>query len=111
MSLEDKILTKQALIEALLSDSTKYAPELVNKVVDIIFDKISTALVCGDRVELRGFGSLVVRKRKKGLARNPKSGAKVEVDDRGSLYFRASRDLISSLNKSMVNDNTANDTL
>jgi len=109
--MDEKTLTKQNLVEIISTACSKYSPEVINQVVDIIFDRISSALVCGDRVELRGFGSLVVRKRKKGLARNPKSGAKVEVEDRGSLYFRASRDLINSLNECIINDNTANDTI
>ena len=77
----------------------------VEEAIDIFFNEMSTALVCGDRVELRGFGSMVVRKRESGIARNPKNGATVQVEDRGSLYFRASKDLLKELNSSADNDN------
>ncbi|MCL4169046.1 UNVERIFIED_CONTAM: hypothetical protein GTU68_014686 [Idotea baltica] len=48
---------------------------------------------------------MVVRKREKGVARNPKNGETVEVDSRGSLYFRASRDLVKDMNGTSANDN------
>jgi integration host factor subunit beta len=60
---------------------------------------MTTALICGDRVELRGFASWVVRKRKGKMARNPRNNDKIKVGDKGSLYFRASKELHKSLNE------------
>lgn len=105
MSTENKALNKAALLEKLLALNPDVAAEKVEKAVESVFDEVSTALICGDRVELRGFGSLVVRRREKGEARNPKNGAKVQVEDRGFLYFRASRDLIKEMNNEASNDN------
>lgn len=75
----------------------------IEAAVELILNEISTSLICGDRVELRGFGSLKVRKREKGSARNPRNGSSVSVDDRGALYFRASRDLVEILNANAAN--------
>ena len=77
----------------------------VESAVESILSEISASLVCGDRVELRGFGSLSVRKREKATGRNPRDGSAVDIDDRGSLYFRASRDLLGLLNSSAANSN------
>jgi integration host factor subunit beta len=98
-------INKASLLEKLIELNPEIDPSRIEKALETIFDEVSMALICGDRVELRGFGSLVVRKRGKGEKRNPKSGSKVQVSDRGSLYFRASRDLIKSLNTSASNDN------
>jgi len=91
-------LNRKALTEQLLKTNKNIEEDVLEKALDTVFSEISTALVCGDRVELRGFGSLVVRKREKGKVRNPKNGEILEAADRGSLYFRASRDLIKTLN-------------
>ena len=103
--MEKKYIKKTDLVEKVILKNSELSHGEIGLAIDTILDEISTALVCGDRIELRGFGSLVVRKRKKGLARNPKNGQKVEVDERGSLYFRASRDLVKQLNKESSNDN------
>lgn len=99
------VLNKKGLLDILAHKCENLEPQLVEKAVDTVLDEISTALVCGDRIEIRGFGSLVVKKRAKGTVRNPKSGKLIEANDRGSLYFRASRDLIKGLNNGSINDN------
>ena len=58
-------------------------PQLYEKdcqaVVDAILGRIADALVAGDRVEIRGFGSFSVKERQARPGRNPKTGAKVAV--------------------------------
>jgi integration host factor subunit beta len=95
-------LNKQQLIQKVVDAEKQLPSEAVERALEVMLDELSTALICGDRVEIRGFGSLVVRKRAKGVARNPKNGEAVAVKDRGSLYFRASKDLIKSLNESVA---------
>lgn len=103
MEKKNKVLNKQQLIQQVIDKEQEVSSEVVEKALDVVLEELSTALICGDRVEIRGFGSMVVRKRAKGVARNPKNGSKVAVQDRGSLYFRASKDLIKSLNTSAAN--------
>ncbi len=40
--------------------------------VETIIDAMLRSLIRGDRIELRGFGVFVVKKRKSGIGRNPK---------------------------------------
>lgn len=98
-------LNKKTLISDICGKNPHLSSVQLEKAIETIFDEMATALVCGDRVEIRGFGSLVVKKRAKGKVRNPKSGEVIEAADRGSLYFRASRELIKTLNFNSVNDN------
>jgi integration host factor subunit beta len=105
MTINATTINKSALVDKVASNANDLSNTLLEKAIDTIFDEITTALVCGDRIEIRGFGSLVVKKRKEGVVRNPKSGEKITASDRGSLYFRASRDLIKSLNFTSMNDN------
>jgi integration host factor subunit beta len=102
---EDFSVNKNEIINILSANNPELTEDQLNEAFKTVMEEISTALVCGDRVELRGFGSMVVKKRESGEARNPKSGARVQVADRGSLYFRASKELIKSLNESISNDN------
>jgi len=71
----------------------------VNYVVNIIFDSMIDAIKRGERIELRGFGSFEVRERKPRLARNPKSGAAVKLQERKVPFFKTGKEL-----KLMVNN-------
>ena len=92
------LFTKASIADFLKKAHPELSNELLEKVIEIFFNEIITALVCGDRVELRRFGSWVVRKRKGTTVRNPRTNTKITVGDKGSLYFRASRELIKTLN-------------
>ena len=69
------------------------------RVVSTVFNEITKALSEGNRVELRGFGVLSVRVRQPRLARNPKTGAKVEVDEKRIPFFKAGKNINAALNK------------
>lgn len=62
----------------------------VERVVDTILDRIETALIQGDRVELRGFGTFDLRQHGRGMRRNPRTGAAVEVGERVTIQFKPS---------------------
>ena len=48
-------------------------------IVDLFFDKISSALAEGDRVEIRGLCSFFVKEYKPYHGRNPMTGERVQV--------------------------------
>jgi len=62
-------------------------------VVTTIFEEVATALSKGDKVELRGFGSFRVRRRRPRAARNPKTGVPVEVPAKRVPFFRPGKHL------------------
>ncbi len=91
-------ITRKDIIASLKSQYPELSNEKLERVLEVAFEEIAAALVCGDRVELRGFASMVVRKRDSRLARNPRTNKKVAIGGKGSLYFRASRELIAHMN-------------
>jgi len=62
-------------------------------IVDTIFDRMTEALVEGDRIEIRGFGSFHLRERKARLGRNPKTSDKVQVPSKKVPFFKAGKQL------------------
>lgn len=71
----------------------------VEKMVVVILNRIAGALVDGDRVELRGFGIFAVRQREARKGRNPRTGARVEVDAKGQIRFKPGRTMQAQLNR------------
>ncbi|MDT8368725.1 MAG: HU family DNA-binding protein [Longimicrobiales bacterium] len=62
-------------------------------VVDGFLNAVKRAVSNGDHVELRGFGTFKVLKRKPRVARNPRTGDRVEVPARVVPFFKPSRHL------------------
>ena len=65
---------------------------------ELILKSISESLERGERLEIRGFGSLSTRLRKPIRGRNPQSGKAIELSERKIPYFRASKTLNQRLN-------------
>ena len=65
---------------------------------ELILKAISESLEKGERMEVRGFGSLSIRIRKPIRGRNPQSGEAIELSERKVPYFRASKELNQKLN-------------
>lgn len=86
-------MTKRQLIERLTQKVQGLSAEDAKLVVDTIFQAMTEALVKGYRIEIRGFGSFEIRKRRPKLARNPKTGAKVEVGEKKVPFFKVGKEL------------------
>lgn len=67
--------------------------------VNTFFQAIKEALLRGEKVEIRGFGSWHWRKRKSRIGRNPKTGTIVKVPAKKVLSFRPSKLLKELINK------------
>jgi nucleoid DNA-binding protein len=71
-----------------ISQETSVKQVIVRDVVQKAFDIILAALKGGDRIELRNFGVFYVKKRKKRMGRNPKTGQVVPVPERYVVAFK-----------------------
>lgn len=60
-------------------------------VVDAFLNAVKQALADGEHIEIRGFGTFKVRKRRPRLARNPRTGESVRVPARLVPVFKPSR--------------------
>ena len=63
------------------------------EIVNLVFDTMSTALIDGDRIEIRGFGSFMVKEYKGYTGRNPKTGDKIAVYEKRLPFFKTSKEL------------------
>ncbi len=66
--------------------------------VNIFFQTLKEALLSGEKVEIRGFGSFRFRQRGSRLGRNPRTGKLVKVPAKKVLYFKP-----SNLLKKLIN--------
>lgn len=93
-------MVKSELIARLADLNPHLYQRDVERIVNTIFDEISTALARGDRVELRGFGTFSVKQRQSRTARNPRTGQAVFVEEKRIPFFKTGKDLRRRLNDS-----------
>ena len=74
--------------------SKRNAEQFVNLMIDAMIDALNN----GERVEIRGFGSFVVRTYGAYEGRNPKTGETIKVDQKRLPFFKAGKDLLSRIN-------------
>jgi len=93
-------MTKSELINRVAERLPYLTRKDAEIIVNTIFDSMVDALVEGDRIEIRGFGSFKVKKRKGRVARNPRTGEQVMVAEHWVPLFKVSKEV-----KVLVNDN------
>lgn len=90
-------MTKAELIDEVskVANLTKKETETI---VNTVFEDITEALVKGDKVELRGFGSFRIRQRQSRKGRNPKTGSSVDVPEKRVPFFKVGKRLRELVN-------------
>ena len=91
-------MTKKDLIRVVASRATYLTVRDVEVVINTVFRAMTQALVANKRIEVRGFGSLTARHRRKRDGRDPKTGAPIDVAAKRVPFFIASEALRRHIN-------------
>ena len=94
--LNSKRMTKQQLIEKVAAKTDLKKSE-VEVAVDAVLAVIAEALQANERVDLRGFGSFVVKERKERQGRNPRTGETITIAAKRDAGFKPSKELTEKL--------------
>lgn len=86
-------MTKSELVAALAEAHPSMTRKNAEVVVNTIFESMRNALVSGDRIEIRGFGSFQVRTRAPRVGRNPKTGDPVAIEVKRVPFFKVGKEL------------------
>ena len=91
-------MTRSELIEKIANKNPHLMLKDVERIVAVIFDTIIASLAKGERVEFRGFGAFSVRNRSSRIAKNPRTGELVSVEERKIPHFKIGKQLFELLN-------------
>ncbi|MEN8199922.1 MAG: HU family DNA-binding protein [Thermodesulfobacteriota bacterium] len=91
-------MLKKELVNEVSSDLALHKQD-VTTALDIMLKTMEEALREERRIELRGFGSFAVRKRKARCTKNPKTGAIMDIPERKTIHFTMSKSLKEALIK------------
>lgn len=90
-------MNKSELIKTLAEQKGLHVDDSA-EIVGAFVDSIKEALVRGDRVEIRGFGSFKIKEYRGYVGRNPKTGSVVDVTPKKLPFFRPGKELKEYLN-------------
>ena len=82
-----------------LAEKFELSNAKANDVVSHILELMTKALVKKDTIQLIGFGSFAVKKRKAREGRNPKTGETIKIPASLAIKFSAGKGLKDAVNK------------
>jgi len=85
-------MNKSELVE-ILAERAKITRKRAEAVVNLIFDSMTAALVRGDRIEIRGFGSFTTKNYGAYTGRNPRTGETIQVPPKKLPFFKVGKEL------------------
>jgi integration host factor subunit beta len=81
-----------------VSEKANVTQKVAKVIVDTLFDGMIESLEKGERIEIRGFGSFVVRNYGGYKGRNPKTGEIVDVPPKKLPFFKVGKELRELVN-------------
>lgn len=91
-------MNKSELIETLAQEINIPLRES-DSITNMVLESMAQTLENGDSIEIRGFGSFVVRKYGSYHGRNPKSGEKIQVTPKKLPFFKVGKELRERVNQ------------
>ncbi len=90
-------MNKADVIDALAKE-LKFSSIEAASVVETILTAMTDALVHGESIEIRGFGSFAVKHYGAFEGRNPKTGMKIQVKQKKLPFFKVGKELREKVN-------------
>ena len=93
-------MSRDSLIKQLKQRNPNLNISDLKDVIDIFSECVVFALKSMKNIEIRGFGSFIIKKiKEKHTARNPKTGELIYVPEKNKVRFRASKNLKKIINE------------
>ena len=83
-------VTKRELVQR-IAEKTGVQQISAKEVIQSFLDEIITELAKGNRLEFRDFGVFEPKSKAQRVARNPRTGAKVQVPEKTTVKFKVGR--------------------
>ncbi|MBX7106617.1 MAG: integration host factor subunit beta [Gemmataceae bacterium] len=94
-------MTKKEIVKV-ISERADLTQLKTKEIVQWTFDAILETLLTEGRIELRNFGVFEVKRRKARKARNPRTGARVDVEPKNVVTFQPGKEMEERVRKMPV---------
>ena len=91
-------MVKSEMVKVLNKKMPDFQERDVESALNCIVNQMVDALVKGERIEIRGFGSFDLRHRSPRIARNPKTGESVQLAAKAAVHFKPGKEMKDRVN-------------
>ena len=91
-------MVKSKLIQK-LSAETDIPPKIAEIAVNTVFNSMADALIRGEGVEIRGFGSFKVREYRGHTSNHPRTGTAIQISPKKRPFFKVGKKLRERVNR------------
>ena len=98
-------MTKADIVD-IIASATGLTKVETEAVVDGFITTVINAMKEGKNIEIRGFGSFKVKKRKGRIARNPRTGDQVMVNEHFVPIFKVSKEMKKTVKDNLKKENS-----
>ena len=102
-------MVRSELLQKFCNEHPQLLRKDLEKILEIIFLQILEALSRGENIEIRGFGTYKIIKRKARIGRNPKNSQLVQIPEKNAVRWKMSKTFFNRLNKNFT-ENKISDT-
>ena len=91
-------MVKSELVRALSEKLPELQQRDVELALNCILGQMADALVQGERIEIRGFGSFEIRHRPPRIGRNPRTGESLSLPAKVTVHFKPGKEMRDRVN-------------
>jgi integration host factor subunit alpha len=92
-------MTKAEIVQAIYTRAGGFSKNESANVVDLVLELFKETLAKGEKIKISGFGTFVLRHKRRRPGRNPRTADRIEISERRVLTFKASPVLREALNR------------
>ena len=97
-------MLKSQILEKLHKKHNNLSDDDIEQLFNIFIKKITNSLRNGQKIEIRGFGTLTRKINKEKFVRNPKTNQKIYKNKTFKIHFKIGKSLHKRLNSSKINE-------
>ena len=97
-------MVRSELLQKFCNEYPQLLRKDLEKILEIIFLQILEALSRGKNIEIRGFGTYKIIKRKARIGRNPKNSESVQIPEKNAIKWKMSKIFFNRLNKNFTDN-------
>ncbi len=101
---EPHTLTRRAIASAVFERCGSVSRREAKQLVDEVINEMVETLTQGETLKLHDFGSFVVREKRGRSGRNPRTGAKVAIEARKVVMFKASPNMKATVHAGVTGE-------
>ena len=92
-------MVRSELLQKMCNLHPNILSRAMEKIFEIIFLEFTKAFCRDENIEIRGFGTYKITKRKARIGRNPKNSETIQIPERKKIKWKMSKILYNRLNK------------